>query len=298
MLSHEWPIDAVHPNEDNPRRDVHDDPAYLGLVASIKSQGIIQPLLINKHGLILAGHRRYAAALELGLERVPVRIISDNKNHALIPLIENLQRADLTVMEVSDYLLKCRKECDMPISAIAEVTGISEGTIQKYLKLAEGPMEIRERVERDDITLGAAFALLDHNESFIRQVINEPVLTRKIVRELAKRSAIEAVKGTNEADAAVVKPQIEAYQERRRKDIAHVLETLEKVSLRLKPYNVEPTVTFGGAIHEVEKRLRDAADWLEKLENHLVGWSMLLRKQEERRTSARVETRGGSSLLN
>lgn len=163
MLSPDWPIDAIRPNDKNPRRHIGNDPDFLGLVASIKSQGMIQPLLINKDGIILAGHRRYAAAIEVGLERVPVRIVPDRNNHALIPLIENLQRADLKVLEVADYLIACRNEHGLTFPAIAEITGISEGTIRKYIKLADAPRELRERIERDDIRLDAALAMLPYD---------------------------------------------------------------------------------------------------------------------------------------
>jgi ParB/RepB/Spo0J family partition protein len=186
MLSQDWPMEAIHPNDRNPRRDVGNDPDFLGLVASIKSQGIIQPLLINRDGLILAGHRRYAAALELNLQRIPVRVLPEKNNHTLVPLIENLQRANLAVMEIADYMLECRNDHGVTSAAIAEITGISETTIGQYIKLAQAPAELRERVERDDITLGAALAMLPHGEAFIREVIQEPHLTRDIVRDRAR----------------------------------------------------------------------------------------------------------------
>jgi ParB/RepB/Spo0J family partition protein len=183
MLSHDWPIDAIYPNDKNPRRHIDDDPGFVGLVASVKSQGIIQPLLINKDGMILAGHRRYAAALEIGLARVPVRVIPEKNNHRLIPLIENLQRSDLKVLEVADYLLACQKEHDLSLPAIAEITGISKGTIRNYLRLAEAPKELRERVEHDDIRLDAAFAMLAHGGQLVPELVKESGLTRDSVRK-------------------------------------------------------------------------------------------------------------------
>lgn len=182
MTSQDWPIEAIYPNHRNPRRNFRSDPAFPGLLASIKSQGIIQPLLINKDGMILAGHRRYAAALDLGIQRVPVRVISDNKNHALVPLIENLQRADLAVLEVADYLVQCQ-ELGMMIPEMEEIVGISDTTIRQYLKLAQGPKEIRERVERDDITLGAAIELLNKSPEFIQDALQQPNLTRRMVQQ-------------------------------------------------------------------------------------------------------------------
>lgn len=184
--SGDWPIEAVWRNEDNPRTDIKGDPNFAGLVASIKSQGIIQPLLINSEGMILAGHRRYEAALELGLQRLPVRVLGNHLDWNLIPLIENLQRADLKVLEVADYLLAVRADTEMTFPEISAITGISDSTIRNYIKLAEAPKEIRERVERDEIPLNAAFELLRHDEKFISEVVKEPKLTRQIVRERAR----------------------------------------------------------------------------------------------------------------
>jgi ParB family chromosome partitioning protein len=189
--SSDWPIDAVWPNDDNPRRGIRDDPDFEGLVASIRSQGIIQPLLTTEDGMILAGHRRYEAALEIGLERVPVKVIKKRERHFLIPLIENLQRADLKVLEAADYFLKCAREHGMPITELSSTTGISPGTIQKYLKLAQGPQEVRERIERDEIPLNAAFELLRHDSEFIKEIIKTPRLTKEIVREKAQARCVD-----------------------------------------------------------------------------------------------------------
>jgi ParB/RepB/Spo0J family partition protein len=185
-ISSDWPIDALSPNGDNPRTDIRSDPGFDGLVASIRSQGIITPLLITEDGMILAGHRRHEAALVIGLERVPVRVLKNKSTHHLIPLIENLQRSDLNVLEAADYFLKCNRDHGMSIASISEATGISAGTVGKYLKLAGGPAEVRERIERDEIPLNAAFELLRHEEPFIQEVIKTPRLTKQIVRERAR----------------------------------------------------------------------------------------------------------------
>lgn len=187
----DWPIDGLWPNPDNPRRNITGYPDFEGLVASVKSQGIIQPLLINNEGMILAGHRRFEAAKLAGLARVPVRVLADHLNQGLIPLIENLQRSDLAVLEVAEYLRQYSREHDATLVEISEVTGISNSTIRKYLKLADAPVELKERVERDEIPLNAAFELLRHDDEFIREVVKTPKLTKEIVRE---RSGISARK--------------------------------------------------------------------------------------------------------
>jgi ParB/RepB/Spo0J family partition protein len=185
------PIEEIWSNPENPRRDIRSDPNFEGLVSSVASEGILQPLLINGEGMILAGHRRYEAALVVGLETVPVHLVSDQNTHALVPLIENLQRRDLAVLEVADYVCLCHREFGMSIDSIADATGISKSTLNKYLRLAEGPKEIRERVERDEIPLNAAYELLRHDDEFIREVVKTPHLTKQIVRERAAERETE-----------------------------------------------------------------------------------------------------------
>lgn len=193
-------LNTLVPNPENPRRHSPDDPKFRELVASAQGSGILQPILINEDGIILAGHRRYEAARFLGLETVPVRVLRDQDAPWLIPLIENLQRADLGVLEAADYFLKCHQQYDMTITDIAEVTGIGAFTVSQYIKLAKAPQSVRDRVDRDEIPLNAAYELLRHDTEFIQEVITEPLLTREIVRERAQRRESSALTVTRETD--------------------------------------------------------------------------------------------------
>lgn len=189
MTDNRLPVDELVPNPENPRRNIIGDPEFAGLVASIRSEGMIQPILIDEDNIILAGHRRWEAARLLGLSSVPVRVLRNQDAPWLVPLIENLQRSDLAVLEAADYFLKCHRKYEMSISEIAEATGISATTITKYIKLADAPLAVRERVDKDEIPLNAAFELLRHDAEFIQEVITEPLLTREIVRERAEQRA-------------------------------------------------------------------------------------------------------------
>src|SRR5215468_12677192 len=93
------PIDSLSPNLLNPRGDV--DSSGLGeLAASIGAQGVLQPLLVTPGGVVVAGHRRLAAARLAGLQEVPVVIRDlDPVQQQEIMLVENLQRRDLSAVE-------------------------------------------------------------------------------------------------------------------------------------------------------------------------------------------------------
>lgn len=202
-MSEERVITELKPNPNNPRQAIREDPTFDELLASIEANGIIQPLLINEANKILAGHRRYFAAQILGIERVPVHVLKGLEAPHLIPLIENLQRLDLGVIEAADYFLKCHRDHEMALSAIAAATGISLNTVSNYIKLAQGPSEVRERIERDEIPLNAAFELLRHDESFIKEVIQEPRLTKQIVRDRAQACGATARREIDRPRAAL-----------------------------------------------------------------------------------------------
>lgn len=278
-------LSELRPNPNNPRKQIRDE-GFPELVASIRVQGVLQPLLITEDGLILAGHRRYEAAKEAGLETVPIHIFTaiEGEDYELISLVENLLRSDLKPLEVGRYLISFRERYDMTVPEISGVTGISAVTIYKYLKLMKGPSEIREMLAEDKIALGTAMELTRHEPEFIAKVIKQPNLTKQEVRNFAATGTLK---------------KEPSYQEARRRDISIALELLEELNSRLEPYGVNPQVTFGGVIKTIEGHLTEAGVCVGKLENHLVDWAMLLAKQSRKQEDlGPVETRDASSLLN
>jgi ParB family chromosome partitioning protein len=95
------PIHLLRPNPLNPRGEL--DPAGLDELAdSIRAQGVLQPLLVTPDGTVVAGHRRLAAARQAGLTEVPVMVRDlDRAQQQEIMLVENLQRQDLSPVELS-----------------------------------------------------------------------------------------------------------------------------------------------------------------------------------------------------
>jgi ParB family chromosome partitioning protein len=223
--------------------------------------------------MILAGHRRYFAALKLNLTQVPVRVLSSSNNQELVPLIENLQREDLSVLEVADYFLQCQKKHGMNLASIAAITGISNTTVGKYIRLAEGPPEIRERVERDDIPLDAAFELLRHGPELIREVVKLPVVTKQIVRDRAKGNTVPP----NE--------QRLTKQDRTRLEFGRMIEKLEDVDAGLDRY----------------RHMRTAQSSIRQAQAHIRQASMKILEEmvdKDKREPQSAETFNRSSLLN
>jgi ParB family chromosome partitioning protein len=155
------PVEAISPSPLNPRSDLGE----IGeLAASITTLGIIQPLTVrpadNGRYLLVAGERRYAAALAAGLTEVPaiVREI-DDKTALEIALVENCQRRDLDPSDEARAYRQLISEHGYTQRSLAKQIGRSQSHIAKRLALLELPEEIRHEVDSGGITLPDAAAL-------------------------------------------------------------------------------------------------------------------------------------------
>jgi ParB family chromosome partitioning protein len=146
------PIEDIEPNPDQPRRALGD---LSELTASVREKGILEPLLVRKVGgrfEIIAGERRYRAAVEAGLGEVPcvIRETSDSEMMELA-LVENLQRKDLTPFEEADGLRVLSEKYAYTHEAMAEKLGKSRSSITETLSLAAMPEEVRQLCRLADI---------------------------------------------------------------------------------------------------------------------------------------------------
>jgi ParB family chromosome partitioning protein len=146
------PIDEIEPNPDQPRQALGD---LTELTASIREKGILEPLLVRRvtgRFEIIAGERRYRAAVEAGLRELPciVRETSDAEMMELA-LIENLQRKDLTPFEEADGLAVLGEKYGYTHETMAEKLGKSRSSITETLSLGAMPEEVRQRCRLADI---------------------------------------------------------------------------------------------------------------------------------------------------
>lgn len=134
------------------------------LAASIRENGILNPIVVRPDGdfyEILAGERRFRAAKLLGLDSVPVTILSVNDKEALtIGLIENLQREDLNVMEASLGLNRLCEEFNYTHEEVAKAIGRSRSTVTNLLRLLVLPEAVQQKIREGRLEMGHARALL------------------------------------------------------------------------------------------------------------------------------------------
>jgi ParB family chromosome partitioning protein len=146
------PIEDIQANPDQPRQSLGD---LSELVASIREKGVLEPILVRSvgsHYQIIAGERRYRAAVEAGLAEMPcvVRETSDSEMMELA-LVENLQRKDLTAFEEADGLKVLAERYGYTHEEMAEKLGKSRSSITESLSLTAMPEEIRQICRLADI---------------------------------------------------------------------------------------------------------------------------------------------------
>jgi ParB family chromosome partitioning protein len=159
------PVEQLRRGRYQPRRDM--DPERLEeLAVSIRAQGVMQPIVARPMAEpdqyeIIAGERRWRAAQLAGLERIPVivREVPDEAAVALA-LIENIQREDLNPVEEALAMQRLIDEFELTQAAIAETVGKSRTTVTNLLRLLRLGGEVRTLLERGDIEMGHARALL------------------------------------------------------------------------------------------------------------------------------------------
>ena len=155
--------DLLRPNKFQPRTHV-DDAKIDELARSIRSNGIIQPIVVRKieGGFeIVAGERRWRASQRAGLLKVPV-VVRDIPEDRLLAaaLIENIQREDLNPIEEAQAYRRLSDEYQLTQEQIADAVGKDRSSIANFLRLLRLPQEVRANVGSDALSMGHARALL------------------------------------------------------------------------------------------------------------------------------------------
>lgn len=180
-------IDQLKPGKYQPRSHM-DEASLKELAASIKSQGVIQPILVrelpNSSYEIIAGERRWRAARMAGLTQVPVlvRVVQDNAALAMA-LIENIQREDLNPLEEAVGIQRLIDEFQMTHQAAADAVGRSRSAASNLLRLLKLPVEIQSLLIGSKLDMGHARALLPLQPAQQILLANKIILEGLSVRE-------------------------------------------------------------------------------------------------------------------
>jgi ParB family chromosome partitioning protein len=177
-------IASIEPNPGQPRI-IYDEIAFQELKESIRQRGIIQPIsvrrLSNGKFQIVAGERRFRAATELRLRKIPVYImdISSDGDTLEISLIENVQRENLNPIELAKGYQRLMVEWNLTQEDIANKIGKDRATIANVIRLLKLPQEIQDSLQRGEIKEGHARSIL---------AIPDPKTQKEIWRKTLKNS--------------------------------------------------------------------------------------------------------------
>ena len=211
------PIDQIEPNPDQPRQVMGD---LSELMSSITEKGIIEPLVVRQRGSryqIVAGERRYQAAVRVGLRELPVVIREvDDTEIIEVALIENIQRKDLGAFEEAEAMASLASKCGYTHEDLAKRLGKSRTTITESLALASMPDEVRNLCRLADIS----------SKSLLLQVVRQNIpekmiafieqLTRDasagtVTREMARKVAAKPKPGRPKSFVFQYRPPTKSF---------------------------------------------------------------------------------------
>jgi len=193
-FANEVETDRLVPGRFQPRQDFAAD-ALESLAASIREQGIVQPIVVVPRGdkfEIVAGERRWRAAAKAGLTRVPVVIRERRSDKELLELslVENLQREDLNPLEAAAAYARLKEEFHLTQEDVARRVGKDRATVANALRLLKLPSSVREKIRDGSLSAGHARALAGLVSADDQERLADEILRRALsVRQTEKRVA-------------------------------------------------------------------------------------------------------------
>jgi ParB family chromosome partitioning protein len=191
------PCDSLTPNPYQPRHNI-DDTQLDDLSDSIKEHGVIQPILVRRvksKYQIVAGERRWRAAQKAGLSDVPIRELEISDSQAMeLALVENLQREDLTAIEIAQGIQDLISRLSLTHEEAAKKIGISRAAVTNKLRLLQLPQEVLSMLDSNEISEGHARALLSlpDTDKMIEyaNIVSKNFLNVRQLEDMIRRIAI------------------------------------------------------------------------------------------------------------
>ncbi len=255
-------IDLIEPSPAQPRTHF-DEERLEELAQSIRSNGIVQPLLVRRRGAhyqLVAGERRWRAAQRAGLQRVPavVRAIPDDKLLELA-LIENIQRQELNAIEEAHAYKRLIETLGLTQETVAQRVGRDRSFVTNYLRLLRLPEDIQRLVEEEKLSMGHARALLGVDDEDIQRRVARNIMDQSLSVRETERAIKRIIAGASPATATLPPPK---------RDDANIRAAENKLRRRLgTQVRVLPSQTGAGGKIEIEYYTDSDLDRLYQLLN-------------------------------
>ena len=205
------PIDRLSPNPAQPRK-YFDEKKLAELASSIREKGVIQPIFVRKiddEYIIIAGERRWRAAQQAGLNRLPVIVKTVSEKEELqLSLIENLQREDINPIEEGEAYKRLVEVFHYTQDYLASILGKDKSTVSNVLRLLRLEEPIKDSIRQGLLTMGHARSLLSISDSkdrlFISKKIIQQGLSVRQTEKLVKQQISGSKKRKKDKDEANV----------------------------------------------------------------------------------------------
>ena len=191
-------ISRIAPNPSQPRK-VFRESELASLAASIREQGVLQPLVVRKRGdgyELIIGERRWRASQLAGLDEVPAVVLDATDRQVVeMALVENVQRADLNPMELAEAFRVLVDDEGMTQEEAGRRVGLDRSSVANHLRLLELPREIQQDLIDQRLTMGHAKAILQvpaEQRVFVRDQVIRSSLSVRSAEELSRRAASAA----------------------------------------------------------------------------------------------------------
>ncbi len=203
----EIPLELICANPDQPRKSFEDKEMF-ELCDSIKEFGVIQPIIVKRDNkgfyIVIAGERRLRAASLAGLKKIPVIIRdADEKDSALLALVENVQRENLNYIEEAAAYKRLMDEYGLTQMDISKRVGKQQSTISNKIRILSLPADIQLTLAKNQLTERHARALLKVGDDRLRKQILERIIehnlnvkqTEKLISDVLAKQEEEKRKG-------------------------------------------------------------------------------------------------------
>jgi ParB family chromosome partitioning protein len=203
-------IDLIDPSAAQPR--THFDEGRLEeLAQSIRSNGIVQPILVRRRGAryqLVAGERRWRAAQRAGLQQIPavIREIPDDKLLELA-LIENIQRQELNAIEEAHAYKRLIETLGLTQETVAQRVGRDRSFVTNHLRLLRLPEDIQHLVEEEKLSMGHARALLGVDDQEIQRKVARNIIEQSLSVRETERAIKRIIAGASPTVATLPAPK-------------------------------------------------------------------------------------------
>jgi len=249
--------DLLQPNRFQPRTQM-DDERIEELARSIRSHGIIQPIVVRRAGdryEIVAGERRWRASQRAGLLKVPVVVRDVPEDRMLAAaLIENIQREDLNPIEEAHAYRRLADEFHLTQEQIAEAVGKDRSSVANMLRLLKLPVEVRESLAAGVLTMGHARALAGISDEALLLRLARDV----IARQLSVREAETLIRKATSPAVEKAAPEKDAHTRAAEDRLRFALGTRVRIVRKGKGGRIEVDFASEDELHRLYESLTDS----------------------------------------